>query len=127
MNRLTEFVKEFRKFMKWLNARHRDSNDYIQRFEAIFSVTEEALLLREIQDINDELNMLEAVFNDQKMVLEFASKVVNEDRPQLGLTSKLTLELQSIKHGRHINRMHVQASQAYDNVSDSLGKRKVEF
>ena len=117
MKRLTEFVKDFRKFMKWLNARHRDSDEYIRRFEAIFSVTDEALLLREIQDIKDELNMLEAVFNDQKMVLEFASKVVNDDRPQLHPASKLALELQSSKHGRHINRMHVQASQAYDNVS----------
>ena len=103
--------------MKWLNARHRDSDEYIKKFEAIFSVTDEALLLREIQDIKDELNMLEAVFSDQKMVLESASKAINDDRPMLGPSTKLNLELQSSKHGRHIRRMHVQASQAYDNVS----------
>ena len=119
MQNLTDFVKEFRKFMDFVKKSHRIGNEYIKSFEKIFSVTEEALLLREIQDIKDELNMLTAVFQDQLGVLRKAGKDIAEDRAKLPETrsSAFNFQQQSEKHARHVERMRVQASQAYDTVS----------
>jgi len=119
MEKLRTFVENFKKFMTFVKQSHRISDTYIKDFEKIFSVTEEALLLREIQDIRDELNMLAAVFQDQLGVLSKAGKDIAEDRMKLPETrsSAFNFQQQSEKHARHVERMHVQASQAYDTVS----------
>src|SRR5277367_688283 len=119
MEKLRIFVEEFEKFMTFVKQSHRISDQYIKDFEKIFSVTEEALLLREIQDIKDELNMLTAVFQDQLGVLSKAGKDIAEDRKKLPETrsSAFNFQQQSEKHARHVERMRVQASQAYDTVS----------
>ena len=120
--------------MIWLkeNKRHHPS-EYIKRFETIFSVTRETELLREIQDIKDELDMLSAVFDDQKLVLENAGKEINESRKELlkkegrsihnkkasleSRSSAFDYQQQSEKHARYVKRMQNQARQAYTNVS----------
>jgi predicted nucleic acid-binding Zn-ribbon protein len=119
MQKLTAFVTEFKKFMKSIEESPRIDNKYVEDFEKIFSVTEESLLLREIQDIKDELNMLTAVFKDQLSVLHKAGKDIADDRARLPETrsSAFNFQQQSEKHARHIERMRVQASQAYDTVS----------
>ncbi len=119
MQKLTAFVTDFRKFMDYVKKSQRIDNKYIKDFEKIFSVTEEALLLREIQDIKDELNMLAAVFQDQLGVLHKAGKDIAEDRKKLPETrsSAFNFQQQSEKHARHVQRMRIQASQAYDTVS----------
>jgi hypothetical protein len=121
MERLTKFVQDFKGFMAFIKDLGRISDEYIKRFEKIFSVTEETLLLREIQDMKDELNMLAAVFSDQLTVLQKAGADIAEDRKNMPETrsSAFNFEQQSEKHARHVRRMHVQASQAYDTVSHS--------
>ena len=105
--------------MKFVKQSHRISEKYIKDFEKIFSVTDEALLLKEIQDIKDELNMLKAVFQDQLGVLDKAGNDIAEDRMKLPETrySSFNFKQQSEKHARHVERMLFQASQAYDTVS----------
>jgi hypothetical protein len=130
MEKLRIFVEEFEKFMTFVKQSDRISDQYIKDFEKIFSVTEEALLLREIQDIKDELNMLTAVFQDQLGVLKKAGKDIAEDREKLPETrsSAFNFHQQSEKHARHVERMHVQASQAYDTVSHpSLGLKNTDL
>lgn len=83
MTGLTEFVDEYKVFMKWLNGKNKDPNEYVRQFEKIFSVTTETELLREIQDMKDELNMLSAVFRDQKSVLEKVGKYIGRSRTAL--------------------------------------------
>lgn len=122
MQKLTTFVKDFKEFMDRIKDSHRIDSQYVTDFEKIFSVTEESLLLREIQDIKDELNMLTAVFKDQLGVLRKAGKDIADDREMLPETrsSAFNFQQQSEKHARHIERMRVQASQAYDTVSHPL-------
>ncbi len=120
MDRLKKFVQKFEGFMEFVKESNRISEEYIKQFEEIFSVTEETLLLREIQDIKDELHMLSAVFSDQHAVLKKAGTDIAEDRKKMPKTrsSAFNFEQQSQKHARHVERMHVQASQAYDTVID---------
>jgi DNA-binding transcriptional regulator YiaG len=119
MQKLTVFVEKFEKFIKSIEDSDRIDEKYVKDFEEIFSVTEETLLLREIQDIRDELNMLAAVFKDQLGVLHRAGETIAEDRERLPETrsSAFNFQQQSEKHARHVERMRVQASQAYDTVS----------
>src|SRR5277367_3702688 len=111
MTKLTKFVHDFNEFMDFVNQTPRISSGYIKRFEEIFSVTQETLLLREIQDIKDELHMLAAVFEDQKGVLAKANEDIAHDRSRTLRTrsSAFDFQQQSEKHARHIERMHVQA------------------
>ena len=119
MTGLTRFVEDYQKFMEWLDLKHRDAGEYVAKFEKIFSVTNETKLLREIQDLKDELSMLAAVFEDQKAVLTKAGDAIRQDRQKRVETrsSSFNFPQQSQKHGRHVDRMHLQAMQAYDNVS----------
>lgn len=119
MDRLKKFVQKFEGFMEFVKESNRISEEYIKQFEDIFSVTEETLLLREIQDIKDELHMLSAVFSDQRAVLKNAGADIAEDRKKMPKTrsSAFNFQQQSEKHARHVERMHVQASQAYDTVN----------
>ena len=134
MTGLTEFVDEYKIFMNWLNGKNKDPNEYVRQFEKIFSVTTETELLREIQDMKDELNMLSAVFRDQKSVLEKVGKNIRASRtallprtggnisrnsksPAESSLSAFSFQQQSDKHARHIKRMQDQANQAYSNVS----------
>jgi hypothetical protein len=80
MNRLIEFVGEYKVFMKWLNGKNKDPANYDRKFEQIFSVTTETELLREIQDMKDELNMLSAVFKDQNGVLQKVGENIGTSR-----------------------------------------------
>jgi hypothetical protein len=124
MTKLTKFVHDFNEFMDFVNQTPRISAGYIKRFEEIFSVTQETLLLREIQDIKDELHMLAAVFEDQKGVLAKANEDIANDRSRTLRTSSSAFDFQqqSEKHARHIERMHVQATQAYNTVGQSTFK-----
>jgi hypothetical protein len=125
MTMLTLFTAKFDEFSKWI----RETNDtklnrteeYVKRFENIFNVTDGTNLLREIQDIKDELMMLNAVFEDQVRVLKDAGNYISEDRAEAfdTRTSAFTFEAQSEKHGTHIKRMVAQADQAYANVITS--------
>ncbi len=134
MTGLTEFVDEYKVFMTWLNGKNKDPNEYVRQFEKIFSVTTETELLREIQDMKDELNMLSAVFRDQKLVLEKVGENIGVNRAALlskpddsaGSSKALSVESslsafnfqqQSEKHAGHIKRMQDQANQAYTSVS----------
>jgi hypothetical protein len=141
MTRLTEFVDKYKVFMKWLNGKNKDPNEYVRQFEKIFSVTTETELLREIQDMKDELNMLSAVFKDQKSVLGKVGKNIETSRTALlskaggnsgsspkalSVESSLSVfcfQQQSDKHAGHIKRMQDQADQAYANVSVFSMKR----
>lgn len=125
-------MDKHKKFMDWLDEKHHNPGQYVKSFEKIFSVTHETELLREIQDMKDELNMLEAVFTDQTAVLEKAGKRITEDRKRITQSksseakdraemaepnsSGFNFEEQSQKHSRHVERMKNQTSQAYDNV-----------
>lgn len=119
MTGLTRFVDEYQKFMKWLDLKHRDPEEYVRNFESIFSVTDETTLLREIQDLKDELSMLAAVFEDQKAVLTKAGDAIKTDRQKRLETrsSTFNFQQQSKKHARHVERMRLQSKQAYDNAS----------
>jgi hypothetical protein len=88
MRGLTKFVGEYKDFMKWLNGKNKDPNEYVRQFEQIFSVTTETELLREIQDMKDELNMLSAVFNDQRSVLKKVGENIESNRKSLLAKSK---------------------------------------
>ena len=83
MTGLTEFVDKYKVFMKWLDGKNKDPNEYVRKFEKIFSVTTETELLREIQDMKDELNMLSAVFRDQTSVLEKVGENIRASRTAL--------------------------------------------
>jgi Mg2+ and Co2+ transporter CorA len=132
MTGLTDFVDEYKVFMKWLNGKNKDPNEYVRQFEMIFSVATETELLREIQDMKDELNMLSAVFRDQKSVLEKVGETIKRSRMALlskteGINlsesseesslSAFSFQQQTEKHAGHIKRMQDQANQAYTNVS----------
>jgi hypothetical protein len=134
MTGLTEFVDDYKVFMKWLNGKNKDPNEYVRKFEKIFSVTTETELLREIQDMKDELNMLSAVFRDQMSVLEKVGENIGTSRTLLlskadgtsdcsprspsveSSLSDFCFQQQSDKHAGHIKRMQDQANQAYANV-----------
>lgn len=118
MKRLKSFVDKYKKFMDWLDQKHNNAAQYVKLFEQIFSVTYETELLREFQDMKDELNMLAAVFTDQMTVLEKAGRQIARDRRKLHNTkfSDFNFEQQSQKHYMHVERMKKQTSQAYDNV-----------
>jgi hypothetical protein len=83
MRGLTKFVDEYKGFTIWLKGTDKDPNEYVSQFEKIFSVTTETELLREIQDMKDELNMLSAVFNDQKSVLKKVGENIKASRKSL--------------------------------------------
>ena len=135
MKGLTDFVRKHKGFVKWLNRKNKHPKEYIKRFEKIFSVTNETELLREIQDMKDELNMLAAVFKDQKSVLKKVGEDIEKSRTELlskagkdsgsspkalsveSSLSAFCFHQQSEKHAGHIIRMQDQANQAYTNVS----------
>lgn len=132
MQMLSRFVEEFEKFMFWIKQQPAESEESIKWFEDIFSVTPQTHLLRNIQDIKDELSMLEAVFEDQVEVLLAAGEEIEQANFQcvhgcvvnLAVQQKLRCPHsskafvdQSSKHLKHIQRMQAQASQAYDTVS----------
>jgi hypothetical protein len=129
MQMLSQFVKDFEEFMIWIKEQPAESEESIRWFESIFSVTEQTRLLRNIQDIIDELGMLKAVFDDQIQVLkgadeEFALKDVlcphgcylqMAQGTRCPHSSKALVD-QSLKHLKHVERMQVQANQAYGTV-----------
>jgi hypothetical protein len=132
MRMLAEFVTEFENFMIWIKEQPAESEESIRWFESIFSVTEQTQLLRNIQDIKDELGMLKAVFDDQIQVLTSASEHIEQANFQCmhgcSMTeaaihqsikcihsSKIFVD-QSSKHLKHVERMQIQANQAYDTV-----------
>ena len=129
---LSKFVSEFENFMIWIKEQPAESEESIRWFESIFSVTEQTQLLRNIQDIKDELGMLKAVFDDQIQVLTPASEHIEQADFQCmhGCTMKVaamqtslkcahsskTFVDQSLKHLKLVKRMQFQANQAYDTV-----------
>jgi len=136
MTGLREFVDRYKGFMRWLNGRHKDTDEYVRRFEEIVSVTYETQLFREIQDMKEELNMLAAVFRDQKQVLgEVAINIAESRRAELTSrsvtkesgfskassldpsSSAFSFQQQTEKHAADVHRMQEQASQANSNVS----------
>jgi lipid II:glycine glycyltransferase (peptidoglycan interpeptide bridge formation enzyme) len=132
MKMLSEFVSDFEEFMIWIKQQPAESEESIRRFEKIFSVTEQTHLLRNIQDIKDELCMLKAVFDDQVQVLLAAGEEIEQANFQCIHGCEVSLAIQqnlrcphsskafvdqSSKHLKQIERMQAQASQAYDTVS----------
>jgi hypothetical protein len=120
MTGLNKFVKSYKDFMVWLDKKqHRDPGEYVKRFEKIFSVTSETELVREIQDLKDELKMLAAVFKDQVRVLGGVVEHVSKSQRTSLKTrpSAFNFTQQSEKHASHIKRMQDQTKQAYENVS----------
>ncbi|KAE9378683.1 hypothetical protein N431DRAFT_325760 [Stipitochalara longipes BDJ] len=140
MRMLSKFVAEFENFMIWIKEQPAESEESIRWFESIFSVTEQTQLLRNIQDIKDELGMLKAVFDDQIQVLTSASEHIEQADFQCmhGCTmevaalqtslkckhSNKTFVDQSSKHLKHVERMQVQANQAYDTLKDLLNLKQ---
>lgn len=133
MQMLSQFVKDFEEFMAWIKEQPAESEESIRWFESIFSVTDQTRLLRNIQDIIDELGMLKAVFDDQIQVLNGVDEEFEHGDLQCPHgchleTTKTTrcphsskaLVDQSMKHLKHVERMQVQANQAYGTVSCSL-------
>jgi ElaB/YqjD/DUF883 family membrane-anchored ribosome-binding protein len=118
MTRLKDFVAEYQDFMNWLNEKHRNTEQYVLWFEDIFSVTSETNLLREIQDLRDELAMLAAVFDDQNAVLKKAGECIKNDKEKVAgkKGGSFNYAQQSSKQARHVGRMIQQAKQAYDNA-----------
>jgi Mg2+ and Co2+ transporter CorA len=131
MQMLIQFVKSFENFMVWIKQQPAESEESIRRFEDIFNVTEQTHLLRNIQDIKDELCMLEAVFQDQMDVLCAAGKEINKanfhcvDGCEVDEAVRQSIRCphssmvfvdQSMKHWKQIRRMQAQADQAYDTV-----------
>lgn len=126
---LSQFVKDFEEFMIWIKEQPAESEESIRWFESIFSVTEETQLLRNIQDIVDELGMLKAVFDDQIQVLNGTDEEFEREGfhchhgcypettqgTRCPHTSKALVD-QSLKHLKHVERMQVQANQAYGTV-----------
>lgn len=137
---LSRFVSEFENFMIWIKEQPAESEESIRWFESIFSVTEQTQLLRNIQDIKDELAMLKAVFDDQIQVLASASEHI--EQADLQSTHECTMEVaalrtslkcahcsktfvdQSSKHLKHVERMQAQANQAYDTLKDLLNLKQ---
>ena len=132
MQMLSRFVEQFEKFMFWIKQQPAESEESIRWFEEIFSVTKQTHLLRNIQDIKDELSMLKDVFEDQVQVLLAAGEEIEQSNFQrfhrcaVSLAAKQNERCphsskafvdQSSKHLKHIERMQSQASQAYDTVS----------
>ena len=121
--------------MVWIKQQPAESEESISRFEDIFNVTQQTHLLRNIQDIKDELCMLEAVFDDQMQVLRAAGEEIDkanfectygcevnqavQKSPQCPHSSMAFVD-QSAKHWKQIKRMQAQASQAYDTVSSPV-------
>jgi len=139
MKMLSEFVKEFEEFMIWIKQQPAESEESIRRFEKIFSVTEQTHLLRNIQDIKDELCMLKAVFEDQVQVLLAAGEEIEQANFQCihGCVVNVAVQQnlrcphsskafadQSLKHLKQIERMQAQASQAYDTLKDLLNLKQ---
>lgn len=137
MKMLSTFVKDFEEFMIWIKEQPAESEESIKRFERIFSVTEQTQLLRNIQDITDELGMLKAVFDDQIEVLTAAAVETQQvdfkcmHGCHLGVTpqhndrcphSSLIFIDQSSKHLKHVERMQVQAKQAYATVCQTISQ-----
>ena len=128
MQMLIHFVKKFEEFMVWIKQQPAESEESIKRFENIFNVTQQTHLLRNIQDIKDELCMLEAVFQDQITVLKAAGKEIDKANFQCIDGCKvdeavrpcphrsMAFAEQSNKHRTHIKRMQAQVTQAYDTV-----------
>lgn len=132
MHMLSLFVTDFEKFMIWIKEQPAESEESIRKFESIFSVTEQTRLLRNIQDIKDELGMLQAVFEDQVQVLTATSEQFErgdykceygcrQDSTHLPESIRCphgsnSLVDQSFKHLKHVKRMQVQADQAYGTV-----------
>ncbi|KAE9382220.1 hypothetical protein N431DRAFT_394088 [Stipitochalara longipes BDJ] len=132
MQMLIQFVKSFENFMVWIKQQPAESEESIRRFEEIFNVTKQTHLLRNIQDLKDELCMLEAVFQDQIEVLSATGKEidkanfqcvdgceVDEAVPRCPHSSMAFVD-QSNKHWKQITRMQAQANQAYDTLKDLL-------
>ena len=134
MQMLIQFVKSFENFMVWIKQQPAESEESIRRFEEIFNVTKQTHLLRNIQDIKDELCMLEAVFQDQMKVLSAAGKEIDKanfqcvDGCEVDVDeavrrcphSSIAFVDQSEKHWMQITRMQAQANQAYDTVRCSI-------
>ena len=126
MQMLSQFVEDFEDFMTWIKEQPAESEQSIRWFENIFSVTEQTRLLRNLQDIKDELGMLKAVFDDQILVLTAASAQIEPVECTYGCVdagrksrcphSTTALVDLSAKHLRHVERMQVQVNQAYDTV-----------
>ncbi|RDW58477.1 hypothetical protein BP5796_12407 [Coleophoma crateriformis] len=137
MQMLSKFVADFEKYMIWIKEQPAESEESIRWFESIFSVTEQTHLLRNIQDIKDELGMLKAVFDDQIQVLTAASGLIEEAdfqcihgciREVAALercihSSKRFVD-QSSKHLKLVERMQVQANQAYDTLRNLLNLKQ---
>jgi hypothetical protein len=132
MQMLSQFVTRFEDFMVWIKQQPAESEESIRRFEDIFNVTKQTHLLRNIQDIKDELCMLEAVFSEQKQVLLAAGEEIDKANYECTYGcevdqavkqsrrcphSTLAFADQSEKHWKQIKRMQAQANQAYDTVS----------
>ncbi|KAH6667730.1 ankyrin repeat-containing domain protein [Halenospora varia] len=137
MQMLSKFVRDFEEFMIWIKEQPAESEESIRWFESIFSVTDQTQLLRNIQDIKDELGMLKAVFDDQIQVLNAAGGLIeqadfqcvygchkNEGYRQRCRHSSKTFVDQSLKHLKHVERMQVQANQAYDTLKDLLNLKQ---
>ena len=132
MQMLIQFVKSFENFMVWIKQQPAESEESIRRFEEIFNVTKQTHLLRNIQDIKDELCMLEAVFQDQMDVLTAAGKEIDianfqcvdgckvEEAVRRCPHRSMAFVDQSKKHWTQITRMQAQANQAYDTVRCSI-------
>jgi hypothetical protein len=136
MRMLSKFVKDFEEFMIWIKDQPTESEESIRRFESIFSVTKQTRLLRNIQDIKDELGMLKAVFDDQIQVLTaaieefeeadfqcqhgcYTNRTTPKQSSRCPHSSKALVD-QSSKHLKHVKRMQIQANQAYSAVCQSI-------
>ncbi|RDW70932.1 hypothetical protein BP6252_07495 [Coleophoma cylindrospora] len=120
MNLLTEFVTSFEKFRK-------QPEDSVIEFEKIFSVTRETHLLREVQDIRDELGMLNNLFDEQLLVLKASRCTFSfyDRSPQTILDTSLEGSLRSIERRRRdIERMLIQGRQAYETLKDLLNLKQ---
>ncbi|RDW91517.1 hypothetical protein BP5796_02682 [Coleophoma crateriformis] len=120
MNLLTEFVTSFEKF-------RTQPEDSVIEFERIFSVTRETHLLREVQDIRDELGMLNNLFDEQLSVLDGSISTFSFSRRSSHpiLDTSLTGSLSSIEQKRRdVKRMLIQGRQAYETLKDLLNLKQ---
>ena len=113
MNLLTEFVTSFERFRK-------QPEESVAEFEKIFSVTRETHLLREVQDIRDELGMLKSLFDEQLLVLDSAGgPLFHFSRRSfeniLNISWRQTIRGIERKK-QDIERMLIQGKQAYETV-----------
>jgi hypothetical protein len=126
-------MENYEMFMNFLNTKGRDLGQYVKRYSRIFSDKSGTELLQDIQFMKEELNMVSAVFMDQKSVLEKVGEVIDKSRKALlekagedihnnkiaslkSRPSAFNFQQQSEMHAEHIDRMQIQASLAYDNV-----------